>query len=79
MEKEITAAVTSTAATAEVITRTMVEGVRRDVQAQMDKNHADTLHRADEAQRKVEQVLNELKGLTTQLNAFKPVSTQTVR
>ena len=69
----------SAAATAEVTTRTMVEGVRRDVQAQMDKNRADTLHRADEAQRKVEQVSNELKELTTQLNAFKHVSVQTVR
>ena len=79
MEKEITAAATSATAIAEVTTRTMVEGVRRDVQAQMDKNRTDTLHKADETQCKVEQVLNELKELTTQLNAFKPVSAQTVR
>ena len=79
LEKEITVAATSTAKTAEVTTRTMVEGVRRDVQAQMDKNRVDTLCRADEAQRKVEQVSNELKELITQLNAFKPVSAQTVR
>ena len=79
LEKEITAAVMSTAVTANVTMRTMVEGVRRDVQAQMDKNHEDTLHRADEAQRKVEQVSNELRELTTQLNAFKLVSAQTVR
>ena len=57
----------------------MVEGVKRDVQAQMDKNCADTLHRADEAQRQVEQVSNELRELTIQLNAFKPASAQTVR
>ena len=79
LEKEITAAAMSAAATAEVTTRTMVEGVKRDVQAQMDKNRADTLHRADEAQRKVEQVSNELRELTIQLNAFKPASAQTVR
>ena len=57
----------------------MVEGVKRDVQAQMDKNCVDTLYRADEAQRKVEQVSNELRELTIQLNAFKPASAQTVR
>ena len=57
----------------------MVEGVKRDVQVQIDQNRADTLHKADEVQRKVEQVFNELKELTTQLNAFKPVSAQTVR
>ena len=58
--------------------RTVVEGIRRDVQAQIDQNRADTLRRADEAQRKVDQVSNELKELTTQLNAFKLVSAQTV-
>ena len=58
-------AVTIAAATAEVTTRTVVEGVRRDVQAQIDQNCADTLRRADEAQRKVDQVSNELKELTT--------------
>ena len=44
LEKEITAAATSATAMAEVTTLTMVEGVRRDVQAQMDKNRVDTLH-----------------------------------
>ena len=66
------------AATEEVTTRTVVEGVRRDVQAQIDQNRSDTLRRADETRRKVDKVLNELKELTTQLNAFKPVSAQTV-
>ena len=65
LEKKITATATSAAATAEVMTRTMVEGVKRDVQAQMDKNRTDTLHRTDEAQRRVEQVSNELRELTT--------------
>ena len=36
LEKEIVVVVTSTAATAEVTTRTVVEGVRRDIQAQLD-------------------------------------------
>ena len=42
LEQEITAVAMSPAATAQVTTRTMVEGVKRDVQAQMDKNRADT-------------------------------------
>ena len=36
LEKEIAAAMTSTSATAEVTARTVVEGVRRDIQAQLD-------------------------------------------
>ena len=79
LEKEITAATTSTATTAELATRMIVEGVKRDVQAQIDQNRVDTLHKANEAQCKGEQVLNELKELTTHLNAFKHVSAQTVR
>ena len=38
----------------------------------------DTLRRTEEAQRKVEQVSNELQELTAQLNQFKPASAQTV-
>ena len=45
LEREIVAAVTSTAATAEVTMRTVVEGVRRDIQAQLEQNRADTLWR----------------------------------
>ena len=43
LESEILAAVTSTAATADITTRTVVEGVRRDIQAQMDQNRVDAL------------------------------------
>ena len=35
LESEIVAAATSTAATADITTRTVVEGVRRDIQAQL--------------------------------------------
>ena len=45
LEKEIEAAATSIAATAEVTTRTVVEGVRRDIQAQIEQNRADALRR----------------------------------
>ena len=73
LEQEI-----ATAAMAKITTRTAVEGMRRDVQAQIDQNRADTLRRTEEAQRKVEQVSNELQELTTQLNQFKSASAQTV-
>ena len=43
LEQEIVAAATSTAATAEVTTRTAVEGVRRDIKAQIEQNRADAL------------------------------------
>ena len=41
LEHEVQAAATSTAATAELTTRTVVEGVRRDIQAQLDTNRED--------------------------------------
>ena len=78
LEKEITAAAMSTTATAEITMRTVVEGVRRDIQAQIDQNRADTLRTTDEAQRRLGQVTNELKELTSQLNAFKPANSQNV-
>ena len=78
LEKEITAAATSTAATAEITTRTVAEGLRKDVQAQLDQNRADTLRKTDEAQRRLDQVSDELKNLTSQLNSFKPASSQNV-
>ena len=62
LEQEITAGAMSAAMTAEVTMRTMVESVRRDVQAQIDQNHADTLRKIDEVQRKLDQVSNELKN-----------------
>ena len=49
LESEIVAAVTSTATTADVSTCTVVEEVRRDVQAQLEQNRADALCRGEEA------------------------------
>ena len=43
LEHEIVAAVTSTAVTAKVTMCTVVEGVRRDIQAQLDQNCTDAL------------------------------------
>ena len=61
LESEIVAAMTSTAATAEVTMRTVVEGVRRDIQAQIEQNHADALRREQEAQHKVEDISKQLQ------------------
>ena len=49
LEREIVAAATSTTTTAEVMTRTVVEAVRRDIQAQLEQNRADALRREQEA------------------------------
>ena len=48
LEHEVQATATSTAATAELMTCTVVEGVRRDIQAQLDANRADALKRSEE-------------------------------
>ena len=46
-------AATSTAVTAEVQTRTVVEGMRRQVQAQIEQNRVDTQRRDELTQRSV--------------------------
>ena len=53
MEKEIEAAPMSTAATAKIQMRTAVEGMRRDIQAQIDQNRADIQHRDEENQKTI--------------------------
>ena len=45
LEKEIVAAVTSTAATAKITMCTVVEGVHRDIQAQLEQTRTDSLRR----------------------------------
>ena len=78
LEKEIVAAATSTAATAKINTRTVVEGVRRDIQAQLEQTRVDALRREQEAQHRVEEISKQLQTLTNQLNKFQPVSEHTV-
>ena len=56
LEIEIVAAATSTAVTAGVMTRMVVEGVRRDIKAQIEQNHADALRREQEVQLEVEDI-----------------------
>ena len=74
LEKEVQAAATSAAATAEVTTRTVLEGARRDIQAQLDANRADTLRQAEETKAQVQSISAQLAKLTTQLNQFRPAS-----
>ena len=66
------------AATAEINTRTVVEGVRRDIQAQLEQTRTDALWREQEAQHRVEKISKQLQTLTNQLNKFQPVSEHTV-
>ena len=73
METEINAAATSTAATAQTQTRDVVEGIRRDLQAQMEQNLAESRCREQEAQESVKKIASELEQLTKQLNQHKPV------
>ena len=78
LEKEIGAAATSTAATAEITTCTVVEGVRRDIQAQLDQNRVDALQCEEQAQKRVEEISKQLQTLTDRLNKFQPASEHAV-
>ena len=64
LEKEIVAATTSTAATTKINTRTVVEGVWRDIQAQLEQTRADALRREQEAQHRIEEISQQLQTLT---------------
>ena len=78
LEKDIQAAASSAAATAEVTTCTVVEGARRDIQGQLDVYRADALHKSDETQAQVREISAQLTKLTEQLNVFKPASMENV-
>ena len=62
--KEVQAAATSAAATAKIKTRTVVEGARRDIQAQIDANRADTLRQTEETKAQVREISAQLAKLT---------------
>ena len=78
LEKEIVAAATTTAATAEITMRIVIEGVRRDIQAQLKQTREDSLRRETEAQHRTEDISKQLPALTEQLNKFQPVSEHAV-
>ena len=64
--------------TAEINMRTVVEGVRRDIQVQLEQSRSDALRREQEAQHRVEKISKELQILTNQLNKFQLVNEHTV-
>ena len=78
LEKDIQAAASSVTATAEITTCTTVEGVQRDIQAQLDVYRADALLKSDETQAQVRDISAQLTKLTEQLNVFKPASVENV-
>ena len=51
-----------------------MEGVRRDIQAQLDANRADALRRSEEAAAQVRELSGQLASLAEQLNKFNPAS-----
>ena len=54
--------------------RTVVEGVRRDIRAQIEQIRADALQREQEMQRRVEEISTLLQTLIEQLNKFRLAS-----
>ena len=74
LESEIQAAAMSTAVTAGLNTHAVVEGMRQDVQVQLEQNRVDAQRRDEETGCKVDEIVVELANLTKQLNEFKPVS-----
>ena len=70
LESEINATASSTAVAAEVNTRAAVEGMRRDVQSQLDQIYEDSRHREEEMRRQMDEVATGLEILTKQLNDF---------
>ena len=78
LESEILAVASSTSATTDITMRTAVEGVRRDIQAQLEQNRVDALRREEEAKHRVEQISTQLQQLAEQLNKFRLASEHAV-
>ena len=74
LESEIQATATNMAATAEIKMRTVVKGMRQDVQSQIDQHCEDSRCRDEEARRRMDDIAVGLERLTKQLNDFRPVS-----
>ena len=78
LEQDIQVAASSATATSENLTRAAVADVRRDIQAQLEQNRADSQRRDAESKVKVDKIAADLATLTEQLNQFKPASTSDV-
>ena len=58
--------------------RTVVEGMSREVQAQIEESRSDAQCRDETTQRSVQQIEADLAQLIKQLNEFRPVSEKNV-
>ena len=58
--------------------RTAVEGMHRDVQAQIEQNRVDAQHRDEDTQNTIQKNAAGLEHLTKQLNDFRPVNVEHV-
>ena len=74
MEREIEVAASSAAATSGQTTKTAVADVRRELQAQLDLNRAESQCRDVDARKQMAGIAANLATLTDQLNRFKPAS-----
>ena len=74
LEGEIQAVVASATMNANINVRTMVEGMRREVQAQIEQNRVKAQRRDEETQQMVNKIFAGLEQLTKQLNEFRPAS-----
>ena len=64
LEKEIEATAMSAATTAEIQMHTTMEGMRQDVQAQIEQNRADVQCRDEENEKTIQQIAVGLENLT---------------
>ena len=72
LEKEIEAAVVSTAVTSKRNTLSVVDTLREEIRAHLSQNRADFEHRQDETKQTVAKVSADLETLTKQLNLLNP-------
>ena len=73
LEKEIEATATSTAATTEGRTRDVMQELRRNFQATLERNQAELRHHEETTQKSVADLAAKLDGLMQQLNEFRPM------
>ena len=73
LEKEIEVAASNATATSEHATRMVIAEARRNFQAQLEHNRAESQHRDADTKKHMDEIAARLTTLTDQLNRFKPV------
>ena len=74
LEREIEVAASSATATSGHATKTAVADVRRELQAQLELNRAESQRRDADAREQMAEIVANLATLMDQLNRFKPAS-----